>query len=79
MVRKYNFNEMAELHKGLSKLCMERLGDDVLTAHKRATWMMQQERIGYASEEDIEKILQKSKTELKKIVVRKGQWFVHKG
>jgi len=61
MVRKYNFNEMQTLHKRLEELCIERFGDDILTAYKKATWMMRQEGLGFASKGDIEKIAKRSK------------------
>jgi len=80
MSEKYTFQDMAELHKRLTKLCMERLGDDPVRAHKRALWLMQQEGVGYATNEEVDTAIQKHKAGLRKTVgVKQGQWFVYKG
>lgn len=60
-MEKKRFDQLAEAHKELTKLCIERLGDDPLQAHRRATWMMQKEGWGYASGEDLEKAARQAK------------------
>jgi len=60
-MEKKGFDYMANLHKYLVERCRKELGDDPLQAHRRATWMIEQEGLGYASKEDLEKAVKQAK------------------